>query len=248
VMTGNAQTASGTLSGSTVTAANLGPADEAGSLRLTYNGSGTVSAINFSTPSASASFNDVTCQLGVCGADTATSTVVGIDAKTIGWNYQTFGIWLQRPSPTTFQAGAMSAGAVTPANAVPTSGPANFSGIASGFYVNQSGAAFVTTAEMTAAVDFGARSVLFATDDTRITNLDGSGLPSSAGQLNLSGNLTYDPVPNRFTGAVNTQDTTLNGSATGRFYGPQAQEMGGTYGLTGAGPSRMIGAFGAKKQ
>ena len=247
VMDGTAQTASGTMTGSTVNTVNLGPPAEVGTLRLTVDSSGDLSGINFTTPSASASFNDVTCQAGVCAADTPTSTVVGIDAKTVGWDYQTFGVWLQRPSATTFQAGAMSAGAITPASAVPTSGPGNFSGIASGFHVNTAGAAFVTTAEMSAAVDFGARTIVFNTDNTRLTNLDGSGLPSSAANLNLSGNLGYGLGSSQFTGGVNTQDMSMAGSATGRFYGPAAQEMGGTYQLTGTGPSRMIGAFGAKQ-
>jgi hypothetical protein len=248
VMTGTAQTASGTMTGSTINTVTLGPAAEDGTLRLTYDGSAKLSGINFSTPSASASFNDVTCEAGVCAADTATSTVVGIDAKTVGWNYQTFGVWLQQPSATTFQAGAMSAGAVTPASAVPTTGTANFSGAAGGFFVNPAGAAFVTTAEMNAAVNFSMRSIVFGTDNTRITNLDGSGLPSSAANLNLSGNLGYGLGTNQFTGTINTQDISMSGSATGRFYGPAAQEMGGTYQLSGAGPSRMIGAFGGKQQ
>ena len=36
--------------------------------------------------------------------------------------------------------------------------------------------------------------------------------------------------------------------ATGHFYGPAAEALGGTYGLTGSGPrERLMGAFGGKR-
>ncbi len=88
-----------------------------GSCKLTYGATGAISAIDFSTPSASASFVGATCASGVCSAETASSVAVVIDARAavVGWNYQTFGVWLQRkPARATFQAGAISAGAVTP--------------------------------------------------------------------------------------------------------------------------------------
>jgi hypothetical protein len=46
----------------------------------------------------------------------------------MGWNYQSFGVWMNNMNATTFQAGAVSAGAVTPGNAVPTTGSATFTG------------------------------------------------------------------------------------------------------------------------
>jgi hypothetical protein len=38
----------------------------------------------------------------------------------------------------------------------------------------------------------------------------------------------------------------MTGNATGNFYGPSAQEIGGTFALTGGGAS-YLGAFGGKR-
>jgi hypothetical protein len=47
---------------------------------------------------------------------------------------------------------------------------------------------------------------------------------------------------------VTTANTQLTGTATGRFYGPLAEEIGGVYSLNGAGPLQsMGGGFGGKK-
>jgi hypothetical protein len=100
---------------------------------------------------------------------------------------------------------------------------------------------------MTATVDFGARTVDFRTTGTTIGNLSTGGSPISRPGLDLRGNLGYAAGTNQFTGGVSTADTSLNGSATGRFYGPAAQEIGGVYSLTGAGQSSLIGGFGGKR-
>ena len=65
--------------------------------------------------------------------------------------------------------------------------------------------------------------------------------------MNLTGTLTYSAGSNQFTGAVANSGSTLSGTATGRFYGPAAQEIGGTFGLTGAGLSAYGGGFGAHR-
>ena len=254
VMQGTSQTASGSLTTSSgggfdVTSANLNPVQD-GTLKLTYGATGAISSIDFSTPSASASFVGATCASGVCSAETASSVAVVIDARAavVGWNYQTFGIWFQQNGPSTFNAGAMSAGAVTPANAAPISGTANFTGRAAGFYVNSLGVPFATAANMTASVDFSG-SIAFATTGTTGANLNTGAALSNPTNLNLNGTWTYTPGSSQFSGNVTTFDGRLTGSATGRFYGPATEEMGGTYQLSAAGPNeRMIGGFGAKKQ
>jgi hypothetical protein len=251
VMQGTSQTASGTMTVGaggdiSVTTADVGaPAD--GTLRLTYDGGGNLSAISFNTPSASGSFNNVSCQSGVCAAETATSAVIGIDARAIGWNYQTFGVWFQQSGPTSFQAGAMSAGAMTPT--MPMAGTAvNFTGLAAGFYVDPFGLVSATAATMNATVNFETRNIAFSTTGTTAADLN-TGSSGPRPTLDLSGTLNYNPGSSQFTGVVNTPGATLTGTATGRFYGPNADEMGGTYGLNGASqPERMFGGFGAKRQ
>jgi hypothetical protein len=218
--------------------------------KLTYNGFGDLSGMSFSTPQSSASFGpgQIDCTDGVlCGAENATSSAVASDSIPQGWNYQSYGVWLKEVSSTAFQVGVMSAGAVTPASAVPTTGSANFVGLSSAFYVDTSGTPFFTTADMTAGVNWMTRNIAFSTANTVAGNLV-TGVTGPNSDLNLSGTLIYDPGTNLFTGTITTVSPVLTGPATGRFYGPGAEEIGGVYRLTGPGISRMLGAFGGKQQ
>ncbi|HXZ55619.1 MAG TPA: transferrin-binding protein-like solute binding protein [Burkholderiales bacterium] len=252
-VSGISQTGSGTIDSSgTVTSATFGPVDTANSTAsISYDPTQIPSAFSFMTPQSNVTFdrnggNTLICSSGVCEGDTATASSLLVDPVAVGWNYQTFGIWADAPSSTTWIAGAISVGYPTPASAVPTTGNATFTGIAAGFYVDPTGALFGTAANMTANADFTNRSIGFATSNTQVANVNGTTIGPNAG-LDLSGTLTYSAGTNQFSGSVQTADTSLNGSATGQFYGPSAQEIGGTYRLTGSGVSGMLGAFGGKR-
>jgi hypothetical protein len=244
VMTGISETVSGTRDPSGIVTPNPSVLDTANSTaRLTYDGNRNLSQISFSTPQVSGSFGGVSCSDGVCGAATATGFVIAIDAPFIGWDYQSFGVWLNT-SPTTFQVGAMSAGAATPGNLVPFDGTASFLGLASGFYVDQFGQPFSTVALMNADVNFTDRKIAFTTTEPDLINLN-SGSTSTGTGLNLLGTLSYDAGSSQFSGTVNSGSGGLNGTANGKFYGPSAQEIGGVYSLSGLG--KMIGAFGGRR-
>jgi hypothetical protein len=229
------------------------PADTAYSkATITYDANRIPSAIALTAPQSSVYFdnsagNSLVCSGGSCTGSTSTAGGGAIDPIAAGWNYQAFGFWAQLPTPNTWISGVISVGAATPGNAVPTTGNATFTGAAAGFYVDPAGAIFGTGASMTANADFSTRSIGFGTSNTILTPFTGgSDIPNSG--LDLSGTLTYSAGTNGFAGTVNTADTTLNGTATGQFYGPNAQEIGGTYGLnTGSGLSHMLGAFGGKQ-
>jgi C-lobe and N-lobe beta barrels of Tf-binding protein B len=251
---GISQTASGAMSGSgTVTSATLAPVDTAAStVQVTYNSSGVPSAITINTPQSNVTFdnssgNSLNCSGGSCLGSTPTAAGGTIDPIAVGWNYQTFGFWAQAPTSATWISGAISVGAPTPASAVPTTGMTTFTGASAGFYVDSVGNINATAANMTANADFGARSIGFATSNTVLVPVTGGGATAYSG-LDLSGNLTYSAGTNGFSGAVKTSDNSLNGTATGQFYGPNAQEIGGTYGLSaGSSVSHMLGAFGGKR-
>lgn len=252
-MTGGiSQTASGTVDTSgTITSATLGPVDTTNSsANLTYDPLIVLSGVSIATPLSSVSFGApgdfVTCMSGVCELSSSTADALVFDGRAVGWNYQTFGLWATAPTATTWLTGAISVGSPTPASAVPTTGSATFTGLAAGLYTDPVGALFATSANMTANVDFSARSVGFGTSSTMVTDTNGMQSPNS--NIDLSGTLTYAAGTNQFTGSVQTSDKTLNGSATGQFYGPNAEEIGGVYGLTaGTGVSSMLGGFGGKR-
>jgi hypothetical protein len=168
----------------------------------------------------------------------------------LGWNYQTFGYWFDSPTLNTRELGAISTGSQTPPEGVPTNATATYTGLAAGLYVDPTGAVFEHVASMSALADFGAaRSLTFTTTRTAISSLQG-GLATSAPEFDLAGTLTIVPGSNQFAGTLTTADTRLSGDATGRFYGPAAEEIGGVFTLLpagGAGVETMNGAFGARR-
>lgn len=176
----------------------------------------------------------------------ADGTKIGLAANPYdyNWDYQTFGIWTTGAGTGNGTFGAMSIGAQTSGGAIPTSGTATYSGHTGGRYVNGTGDYWFTSSAMTAAANFGTRSVTFATTGTQITpdliNV------SNNTNLNMSGTLTYAAATNQITGSVTTTGG-LTGSVNGRFYGPSAQEIGGTFSVTGAGLQGYAGAFGGKR-
>jgi hypothetical protein len=63
--------------------------------------------------------------------------------------------------------------------------------------------------------------------------------------LNLTGVWNYNLGTSQFSGDVASVNGML-GSASGRFYGPNAEEIGGIYSLTGSGAT-LFGGFGGKR-
>ena len=119
-----------------------------------------------------------------------------------------------------------------------------------GHYVDPAGTENLAFADMTATVDFGARSIGFNTTNTQQT-ADLATI-SANDNLNLSGTLTYAPGVNQFSGPVTTVgggvgNAPMTGTATGSFYGPAAEEIGGGFSARGAGVSGYMGAFGGRK-
>jgi hypothetical protein len=191
---------------------------------------------------------------GMIKADSS-AVAIAAEPQPLGWNYQTYGIWVT--GNTSGYAGATSVGSPTVAGSIPTTGSATFSGNASGFYLNSAGnTIYFTTANMQAVTNFATRSISFSTNTTRISPdlVTTFATPSAygiSGNLNMSGTLSYASGSNAITGSVTASGASANsltGSVTGRFYGPSAQEIGGTYGLYNAGTSeRLIGGFGGKR-
>ena len=224
------------------------------SVTFTFGTTGSMSGIQLTTPSSSASWSNATlggssvgCSSGVCVASNASgdSAFIGIDPFAVGWNYQSFGVWADGGS-TSGTVGAISVGAPTPINATPPPGPATYTGAVSGFYVNSAGEVLGYGGQLSATVNFGTQQVAFSTNTTRVSN--SSGGISFRSDLDLQGTLVYSPATNKFTGPVNTAGAALSGTASGRFYGPQYEEIGGVYTLRNGGTlESILGGFGGKR-
>lgn len=160
------------------------------------------------------------------------------------YSYMTFGTWSHDKTSDGSNFNSVTGNfvygsATEPAN-IPSSGTATYIGAISGGYIPATADNFHDTyADMSATADFAARSLNFSTSNTK-TRMDNSALA----HLNMSGTLTYSANSNLFAGSV-TDGGGRSGTATGRFYGPAAQEIGGVFGLSGSGTH--FGNFAGKK-
>jgi len=252
-MSGSATTISGTQTSNGPVTSVSPAANGASNLTLGFDSQRQLTALTIAAPESNLSFDrsaghSISCGGGgTCSASSPTASAVIGDALGSGWNYQTYGVWAVQSGPTSFVLGGMSAGNATPGNAVPTTGAATFFGNSSGYFIDSAGTRSATSAAMIANVDFQNRAIGFTTLDTTLVNST-TGAASSKKELDLSGSLSWAAGVNNFSGQVQTRDANLNGSASGKFYGPTAQEIGGTYQLGGAGVSRMVGGFGGIKR
>ena len=240
-----------------LTAVTVGTQQSGATFSETLDSSGAIKSINFTTTAGTnQTFTSPTDTFGYLISNSNVRAAVSADgsryalagrAAELGFDYQTFGVWVTGAGTGTGTYGAASFGAATPASSVPTSGTATYTGVTGGRYSASDGTYYFTSSALTSNVDFAARTVSFATSSTNQSANLTTGSFAANSALNLTGTLTYSAGSNQFTGAVANSGSTLSGTATGRFYGPAAQEIGGTFGLTGAGLSAYGGGFGAHR-
>jgi hypothetical protein len=205
---------------------------------------GVLTGLTLTTPTKSLSFASYEIRnvsTEIIGAANSTSTTLLSDPMSHGWDYQSFGVW--KPAWITQGTfGTFSVGAPTAGSAIPGTGNANFTGKVIGSYVSGTGVGNAVLANLTVNVDFSSQSLAFNTTST-LTSLDWKTFTQNDG-LNLSGNLSYSPGTNGFTGDLSTVSG-LAGQSSGQFYGPAAEELGGVFFLQGNGET-YTGAYGAK--
>ena len=180
---------------------------------------------------------------GVESAD-GTKYALMADPILIGWDYQSFGVWTTGAGTGSGTHGMASAGSPTPAGSIPASGTAIYFGYAGGRHVASDGSTYFTLANMQTSANFATRQLTFTTNSTEQT----ANLITSAPNLslNMNGSLSYVAGSNQFSGTVTTVGG-MTGSAKGRFFGPTAQEIGGTFSVTGSGVQAYGGAFGGAR-
>jgi len=223
------------------------------SATFTFGSIRQLTALSIVTPAGTASWNTATagttlaCTTGFCLAANATGTsaAVAIDPYFLGWNYQTFAFWATGTA-TTGTLGAISVGARTPATGLPVEALAVYTGMTAGYYSDPNGQFFGAAALFDATADFGNRTIAFSTSGTNLSTVNGTLTPAAG--LDLSGTLSYASGTTLFTGPLHTADGRLSGNATGSFYGPGGEELGGLYSLNGPGAlEAMIGGFGVRQ-
>jgi hypothetical protein len=240
-----------TAANSKVTSVSSASVNANNSVTLTVDAAGVVTGLTIDGTQSSVSFSkangdQLTFNAGVVRVKSADgkSLAVGADYNTLGFNYQTFGAWMTGVGTGSGHVGAFSAGAVTPVISMPTTGTATYNGTAGGIYVDTSGTTFIAAGSSALTANFANHSVSYSTSGTTAVDAVTGAALANPSILNMQGTLTLAAGSDAFGGAVSTG--TLNGTANGRFYGPTANEAGGTFALTGSGVQSYLGGFGAK--
>lgn len=219
---------------------------QAVSADVTLNADGEVSALTLTTPTVTKTWNESNSTfetaLGfMTGAvtDNGEDAIAVADQEALGFEYQTFGSWATGIDTGSGKVGVFSVGAETQVANIPTSGTAEFQGKAAAHYVDENGTLDSMGADATLTADFANREVTFATTNSRLSD------NTAAAHLNMTGNMTYSGS-NSMSGTVSTTGG-MSGTMDGRFYGPGAQEVGGTFTLTGQGNETLAGGYGAAR-
>ena len=161
-----------------------------------------------------------------------------------GWNYQTFGTWLTGAGTGSGKVGNYSIGSPTIGASIPTTGTATYTGATGGRYATAAGLDYFVSSSLTATANYATRSVaLTSTSSVGTRDLLAQ---SSLNAVDFTGSMTYAAATNSLTGTITTTGG-LSGTVKGQFYGPGANELGGSFTATGAGLETFSGAFGAKK-
>jgi hypothetical protein len=105
---------------------------------------------------------------------------------------------------------------------------------------------------MTLEASFVQQTVSFSTTGTQVLPYGATNWSPNP-SLNLSGTLSLASGSNGFSGAASTTgggvgNAPMTGTANGVFYGPQANEVGGAFWVSGGGVTTYAGGFGGKRQ
>jgi hypothetical protein len=160
-----------------------------------------------------------------------------------GFEYQTYGAWLTGFNTGSGNVGVGSFGAKTASSAMPTGTTATYNGASTGFINYADGVPGRTTSKVTVSTDFSTATI--SSSSSLVTFVDAIGGTDQDHRLDFTG--TGPVSGSGFTATVDSDfPAPVSGSVDGQFYGPSAQEVGGTFGLTGSGVD-YIGSFGGKK-
>ncbi|HFC8522008.1 TPA: transferrin-binding protein-like solute binding protein [Neisseria subflava] len=174
------------------------------------------------------------------------------DPSAAGWTYQTFAHYTDTDSNQKGYQGYQSLGDETPFATLPAKGTATYNGISTAYVVTgNNNPNRQLTSNVMAIVDFGLKGVRFETSNSYFHTLNnGKRVSEAAENYNFKGTASWKNG-NLFSGQVSTADGNgkLSGNLNGKFFGPKAEEIGGTYGLKNQDATEhLIGGYGAKRQ
>ena len=201
----------------------------------------------------STTWNSATDTFGVLRINNSVDVVISANNQNyalaanpydFGWDYQTFGTWVTGGGTGSGTVGNYTVGSVSTGSGIPTTGSGTYTGSTGGRYSDALGNDHFTSSDLSASANFATRSVSLTSSSTATTR-DLLAVSADA-NLDFTGTMTYTAATNNLSGTITTTggDT---GTVKGQFYGPAAEELGGTFSLNPVGLKAFIGAFGAKK-
>ena len=169
-----------------------------------------------------------------------------MDPNDVGYEYQTFGYWTVEPSATSLPSwSAVSYGRRTEAANLPNT-RATYRARSVGLLVDN-GNAFSTASNIDISTADYANMTVSSTGTMKTENMpDGTSGGPETPDANLDFTGTGAVTGSGFEASI-SDGGSRTGKTVGWFYGPNAEEVGGTFNL-GSADSRHIGAFGGEKQ
>jgi hypothetical protein len=244
-----------------VTAQTVNPSDLSGANGvLTYASTSprALTGFQFAAPRSNVAWLDgrgnqhVSCGSQSCSGsgDGANGVLLNPTGGFLG-NFQFFGYWATASGLANL-VGNISAGRSTPTSSIPVSGALlTYNGTSGGIYISPSGALQEHGAAVTVAFNPSGPTITFSTTGTSVRPWNSAGVSSPA-NLDINGQVTYSTGTGRFSGSVSIGPSgapDMTGSINGAFYGPNADEIGGTFALTSSfGAIESIsGSFGGAR-
>lgn len=221
-----------------------GPNNATGVITTT---NGLTTGLSISAPGSSISIDendgDEAIDAGLiiaAGNDSGSKTLVIADNEELGYEYQSFGVWVNGYNTGSGTVGVATFGASTSESTVASlSGDgAIYNGISTGLLVDVDDQPYLTVSDITVRTDFNEATI--TSSNTVGANLNNaSDLPAPSDfDFEGTGTVSGDGFTAEISGNI------VDGTADGIFYGPNAEEVGGTF-SSSSGGTTYAGSFGA---
>lgn len=228
----------------------IAPTDFSGVSQITVTSVGGVPvALTIETNGETVSFSEAagdTITIGddnfwVRRADTSEDMAL-IDNNDSGFDHQSFGVWATGLGTATGgSVGAGSYGNKTTTMPVPPAVDATYTGKAVGIYGSPKLAGGYVESDVELTTDFTIFE--FKTINSVFKGLDEDIQGATDANLTVAGDVTGSGFTSNSISSV----TFNSGTVSGSFYGPNAEEVGGTFQVYGLESRSYIGSFGAKQ-
>ena len=192
------------------------------------------------------------------GASEATSEVsagtdrihIAMHGESYGLRYSEFGGWdISTAEDDVTSVAAWATGIATAGTDMPASGTASYTGGAQG-YATVGGVTSTFSGAASLTADFSGGNIQGEITDIRTATVGSAAIDGGMNDIDLVGVMTAGDITGEAAAAANSGEgldiSGATGSFGGKFFGPQAAEVAGSFSLSGGSQNvELIGSFGA---